>query len=568
MSHHFRFHESVPSVVPWNARYPFPSQTADITKITPRLPPKQGGPFKPGQVMRFEFPAQGYVNMARTYFEFDVTLTDFPTIAVGSGGAITNMLGDAFIRFQNNIQSIFRRSRVLYGSTVLEDMDNYGTVVRNLTEWTTSVQNEMNQTSISEGIGGTAFIQRKPEGATATETFLVNTRQAYIQGIHHSTTALNNVQTPGDGFAFVPNGNPFPKTMTSVSIVSSTPTKRRYCVQLANGMFQIEKLLPTKFMASQFAVELTLATPEECMMWQANAAVAEEPLGSVFTGVPTFEISDPNFIPEILEFDRTYDEAVVKGLNTGGVPLKFSSWHYYPFSQVGAKANLVIQETSRSIKALYTVQRSVNKGAVDTGAMIASSNVTSGQQHIISYQYRAGSRYFPASPVQCSTSNGGVQTPQPSEAYQELAKAIHTMGDYRLSTMVNPLTFGIPGTNVSLWTGGPSENSQCLDNTLNVSGFDKYGSPYVKSAYVGTVTATLQQFYAGNLPSANFVMATSFESSNGLEVSGMNGMEQNDISLMVSYGGAQDPTNFVIEVYAHYDAMLILKANNVASLIE
>jgi hypothetical protein len=62
--------------------------------------------------MRLEFPAQGYVNPTHTTIEFDVTLT----YAAGS----TNINDEFQVRFQNNIQSIFQRVRIMYGSTPLE----------------------------------------------------------------------------------------------------------------------------------------------------------------------------------------------------------------------------------------------------------------------------------------------------------------------------------------------------------------------------------------------------------------------------------------------------------------
>lgn len=34
--------------------------------MTPRIPPKNGSTFTPGQVIRLEFPAQGYVNPLNT----------------------------------------------------------------------------------------------------------------------------------------------------------------------------------------------------------------------------------------------------------------------------------------------------------------------------------------------------------------------------------------------------------------------------------------------------------------------------------------------------------------------
>jgi hypothetical protein len=152
MSSHFRWYPAESEVVvPWNARYSYPSQANKALKMTPRIPPKNQSTFSPGNVIRLEFPAQGYVNPSKTTLEFDVTLIYTPTDADFSA-----------VRFQNGIQSCFSRVRLLYGATPLEDIPNYNAIVRALTEWTGSDPLGADQYSISEGIGGTApTIDRK-----------------------------------------------------------------------------------------------------------------------------------------------------------------------------------------------------------------------------------------------------------------------------------------------------------------------------------------------------------------------------------------------------------------------
>jgi hypothetical protein len=71
MSSHFRWYPSESEViVPFNARYSFPSQANKAVKMTPRIPPKNGGVFNPGSVIRLEFPAQ-----VKTKLIFRDTLT-------------------------------------------------------------------------------------------------------------------------------------------------------------------------------------------------------------------------------------------------------------------------------------------------------------------------------------------------------------------------------------------------------------------------------------------------------------------------------------------------------------
>ncbi len=63
MASHFKWYPSDEEVVvPFNARYSFPSQANKSVKMTPRIPPKTAGPYGPGSVMRLEFPAQVFSN--------------------------------------------------------------------------------------------------------------------------------------------------------------------------------------------------------------------------------------------------------------------------------------------------------------------------------------------------------------------------------------------------------------------------------------------------------------------------------------------------------------------------
>jgi len=86
--------------------------------MTPRIPPKNGFVFTPGNVIRLEFPAQGYVNPLTTSLSFDVSLiVPVPGFPDGTGAPAGKQ---ACVRFQNNIQSIFSRVRLLYGANPLE----------------------------------------------------------------------------------------------------------------------------------------------------------------------------------------------------------------------------------------------------------------------------------------------------------------------------------------------------------------------------------------------------------------------------------------------------------------
>ena len=558
MSAHFKWYPSSEEVVvPWNARYSFPSQSNKATKITPRIPPKNGSTFTPGQVMRFEFPAQGYVNPINTTLEFDVVLSNG-----GNGG------GGSFFRFQNNIQSMFNRVRLLYGATPLEDMINYNQIVRNLTEWTSTGQNfGIDQVSIAEGVGGVTY-GCDFQGSQG----IVNVRQNYIQGVDltaNSASVTNPVDlTGGVGLGSIPAvTNPIsgftPAAQTQYSY-------RRYQVNLALGLLTQDKLIPTKWMASQLAIEITLAQPAECIF----AAYL-----STDTIAPncTYAVGNANLIPEILEFDASYDAMFLKGLQTGGVPIKFSSWHTFIFTVGGqSNVNLLVQERSRSVKALFAVQqRNPQNLTTDSGATFFHTGATNNTMQ--NYQWRIGGRYFPAQPVQLSSSIGSSISNGGAEAFVELQKALNVVGDYRLSSSVTTNRWAIPTllSAVQIGTGSLSTDLPELDYCTSITGwnvtlgnrnYDARGSPN-QTKVTNAAAAAAGNAFAGTLGSSCYCSAVDLETSNGIEISGLNAEEQSDIAFIANWSAAQE-AGFKMTVFSYYDAMLILRENNVLELIQ
>lgn len=420
MASHFKWYPAESEVVvPFNARYAFPSQANKAMKMTPRIPPKNASEFNPGNVIRLEFPAQGYVNPGKTTLEFDVELQYNPSD------------GDfSYVRFQNNIQSIFSRVRLLYGATPIEDIPSYNVIIRQLTEWTGT--QGMDQFSISEGIGGIALtyaaqadqnaITVEQAKSSSTSIGHINVRQGYIQGKDMTATVQQSgtvAQSFGAsaGCGIVPNAssavNGFAANVPIAKHPSNTHTEaihsasttgnpvRRYQVQLMLGVFQQEKLIPTKFMASQLSIELTLENANACMYyrsstpWTSPAEAVTMELGVPPTVPPSYQVRNVNLIPEILEFDASYDETFLRGLQTGGVPIKFSTWNNYKFSQNGvASLNLQIQERSRSVKSIFCVQRRepIDQG-FDTGACFFNSHTSAdGASTLQEFQFRIGGR--------------------------------------------------------------------------------------------------------------------------------------------------------------------------------
>jgi hypothetical protein len=551
MAEHFKYFPSDEEVVtPWNARYSYPSQANKATKMTPRIPPKNGSSFQPGQIIRLEFPAQGYVNPLNTTLEFDVVLIG-PTNA-----------SPWSVRFQNNIQSIFNRVRLLYGASPQEDILQYNVLVRALTEWTSTNQmGQLDQTSIADGIGGYAlggfsYVSSTGPVVYSSAAGHVNVRQTFIQGVQsnfaQTAGAINAVATPNNSQA---------STLPSGVTASSGYSVRRYQINFALGVFTQDKLIPTKYMASQLAIEITLE--------QANACIYQAIGTSTNTASPTYAVGNINLIPEIIEFDDSYDVAFLNGLESGGVPIKFSTWHYFQFTTQGASSlQLQITERSRSVKGIFAVQRRNPQGfQYDSHALLFDSNpassVTNAGSTMQQYQYRIGGRYFPAAPVQLSANVGNNITNGGAEAYVELEKFLNIVGDYRLSPNTSVLNWAVPA--IISGSGAFSE----YDYSLLCGGYNSYGIPLTVVAETGAVTVgdAYGGSVTGNMPSSMFCCAINFETSNGVEISGLNAEEQSDISFNVMWSANQS-TGFSIECFTYVDVMWVLRPNNYLDLIQ
>lgn len=523
--------------LPHNARYTYPTMANYSTKSLMKIPPKNGQTLSSAggtnPTCTIEFPAAGYLNTRNSFLSFDLVL----------------FVDDAKnVRVQNNIASIFKRGRFNYGSLPLEDIREMNVLVRMLTEGAgTATTGIVDQTAINEGIGGAHTVVTST--GTANHLAWMNTR-------------LNDIQSGGlDVRDLTPAG--------AINSEPNTPRARRYQIQLPFGLLQQNKLLPLKWMGSQVSIELDLATWAECMTMEAGT------YGTYSKNY--YELRNVTFDAEILEFDGTYDAAILEGLRGPGVPIRFASWNTYFHQPYAAQSQTInIPERNRSLKAIFNVQLpppmpmgsdhavaaadkynihseppvgdyAAVKVPWDSHAFLQSSsnlNLWEGSSNgfLQNFQWRIGGKYYPAQPVNCGSnteSNGA------GEAYTEFAKALNIVGDYRLSTGIHP----------TRWTrcnGGTSVTSSMVDWISDISKQTATNPMFGTACHDG--------------PSC-FVTAVQLETSTGDQLSGLNGEEQNDIALLLNYNKEQTPTA-LYRTFVYYDAMLILRENNAVELIK
>jgi hypothetical protein len=483
MASTFKFHSQINETVPWQAQYAFPSQATKVQKQVVKLPPKNGSSFAAGNIVRIEFPADNYLNTLNSVLAFDVTWST-------TTGAPRFQRGGA--------QNLIKRLRIMYGSLVIEDIQEYKTLVRIFTE--AGVQNDYMSSSgtILDGMYGTLEIDAD---ADTTRAITAMTGNAGDDTALLDRTSATTLATTLEG-RLLKGAGTVATELIDGELGSSSET-RTYCLNLLSGLLTCKKLVPLKWMAAQLSIEITLADVADCALYTS--------------GSPTYSLTNVNYIAEMLEFDSTYDTAFFAGLQGGGVPLKFSSWHFHSFNVTGATSMLQIHERSRSVKAAFAVARTTDaaSGLIDTdrffhalGQTYSSGVIANAQvAQVDQFQWRVGGKYYPSQPVRGT--HGGA------EAYAELLKCLNALGDYTRASNINYLNW--------------------------VSGSSGQGS--------------------------KFIMASEFENVDVMPdtISGINAEEQSDIALSISLDGS--PSGKKVDVFMHYDSLLIVKAGNVVELV-
>ena len=125
---------------------------------------------------------------------------------------------------------------------------------------------------------------------------------------------------------------------------------------------------------------------------------------------------------------------------------------------------------------------------------------------------------------------------------------MNVVGDYRLSSSVSAIRWGAP------FLTTVHEYDYQADATYNTD-----GSLVINTAQTAP--------FVGGVGSACYCAAIDLETSNGVEISGLNAEEQSDIAFIGQWSASQT-AGYTLTVFTYYDAMLILRENNVLELIQ
>jgi hypothetical protein len=610
MTSSFKFHSSVPEIIPWQAQYNFPSQSNKVRKQTVKLVPKNGYSFTQNQIVRFEFPADGYCNMLNTALSFDVKTTLNPfTMAADDGTHHNAILPTPVVSLpRGGAHNYFKRVRVLYGSLVLEDIQEYKTLNRMFTEMGIEKSYQQGSGSIIDGqsesamrninnpfvVSGTigngvsATVSDATFGANpiadnntlqsqqigGTVGFYSTTNSSFSAALPASTNAANTIQ-------------PVFSDIGQDNSDSSQSVLRTFEIQLLTGLTTLKKLLPLKWMASQLVIELTIAPVTEAYI--SNLVVP-----------PTITLQNMNMITELLEFDSSYDLAFFEGLNQPtGVPLKFTSWHYHQFAVTGQTQTYQIHERSRSVKSAFAVLRQTTP-ILPFDADWFFHNMNDSLNPISSVTPASGTAVAIGMYVspQSATNSGGILTVTNGTGalgngfIRASSVALSSLNSTTTATNLASLNACAPIQQYQWRIGGqyypaqPVRVTSTLGVNLNnaiargeeayielLKAVNSLGDPTVSGGihhWNYTITGT----NGVNGEGSKFIMGTSFETP-GLgpeSINGINAEEQSDLALtLYSNQGGSAVTTITqakkLEVFVNYDCLLLVRSGNVVDLV-
>jgi hypothetical protein len=515
------------------------------------IAPKYGGEFKQGDIIRLEIPSQNWFDSEKFRITFRTkTFTDatnntqvspyaeqnklasdkfnqfldskIPMDApphmidsVEANGWRNTHLGGASTFFKNGVQHLFNRGKLLQGSNVIEDIQDYG-----------QLTNIMHVVSIPTDHGETIL---KKEG-------------------------FGNL---GDGHH-----------LAERKYLATKPNGHQWEVDLLLGLFKTGKYLPTKYMG-QLTIELYLEQNRNCMMSDlvdhhfhvgdsavdgvievhpnqvstaattvslslAQVATASNPqdgwaqlysrpdgtkgsskgvLRAQAHAAPSYQIDQVyaqcHFVTPIDEYDR----AALSQIESGKFEIHFETFrsHNRQIANVSARQTMSIQEKALSVKNVFAVMRnssSLNSYLHDSPY---SKNA------IIEYQWKIGNEYFPAQPVDCS--EGGAK------ALTQLQEALGISGDVLGSGQLTHCTY-CP----EQYVDGDDATMAVYPLATDVAAAT--GASVLDPVFLRSRLNAGELKFNAALPN-QFILGQSFEKSQG-QLSGFNTVEsQVDIELIL-----------------------------------
>ena len=265
-------------------------------------------------------------------------------------------------------------------------------------------------------------------------------------------------------------------------------------------------MLPLHIVNAGIVLELTLARPREVGVWRAvNADPDPHELNTVattplYTASGSYQIQNVAYVAHIVQLSDEFNGALRNQVGqTGSLTLHGGRYQHFgsSYDNDSTKPQINIPARSRSIKAIFSMQRAEDNGGPNntalniptvpkgqskitardsTGSTFLTSSFT--QCNVNSFHYTVGSVQFPVRAITLS-GEGRLVTDEPylgqhrgsgcAQAYCELLKCFGTLGSIDHNTSLSSVTYSRTGHN----NPGPGDYAKCFAMGYSLDSFSR-----------------------------------------------------------------------------------------------
>jgi len=464
--------ESVPVVPSESATFADQrTQSIIANRSHVKIAPKYGGDFKAGNIIRLEIPSQDWLDPDLFSISFNAAIYQqngecIPPYGDPFGEDPASTEQSKFCRFDTPLQLIFNRIKLLQGSTVVEDIQDYGTLFKVLS---LSTVNRPYLDTMGSALEGHYDPKDYKQSADAKKR-------------HAWGTGASNAASNQKGWY--------------------------YNIRPLLGLLRAGKYLPLKWMG-QLTIELYLESNEQCLISSTTISTTvptgqemkerlagQMPvLTSGITTDPTpnaspdfpgayYTITQVNAECHFVQPIEEYDRSAMALIEERGMEIWFDTFstHVRQLTGGAGRTTNSFQERAVSLKGGYTVMQN------NTDINDYRSPISFPDNQMDEFQWKVGSQYFPAQPIKC--------THGPGLALGQLQNTFDSFGDLSTSGTIDSHNY--TGSRVYTDAG--------------ITGVKAGGVTTASAHMEGTTLRTNELLNESSLPNS-FIMALNLEKS-------------------------------------------------------
>jgi hypothetical protein len=338
-----------------------------------RFPPKYSDSFKAGDTLRIEIPSTGWLDPQTLVFSGQVRILNFTAQSQKlDTPTAPDYRGLKACLKNHGVQGLFNRVKLIFGSTVVEDIQEAHNLINLVFNSTSDNSYRRNVHFNSEGV-------RELHDDTVYSSADPNMR------VHDLTQELSAMTGYG------------PTTYPPAGVTEYFNGPYRDFTWTLNlcGLLAAEKYIPLRYMGS-LIVELYLAPNPEVIYslarkWTDGSGVEH----IIHHDKTSYELVNVNAEAEMCTFDESFEKAAMATIQNEGLKINFQTWNHHARNIRGvASTDLQISERAGSVRGILFAFRNIG----DENARYLEPQFHA--HRLEEYQVRIGQEMFPSQPIQ------------------------------------------------------------------------------------------------------------------------------------------------------------------------